>query len=162
MEVFEISKEMPVIRIYGLPKEITEKELNEAEETIQKKVANTKWLPITPRQIAVLFIPDMREKKTGEIIVVEIGNMLDDEKLTSALLFRIAEKVGDFFLIASRAESETSLDSAIYFMIRSCNDSIPQILSFELDIEINTDLRIAYCVLRIAFSFGFRVSGLRV
>ena len=87
---------MPVIKVWCLPADQAEEDLNRLHQTIVAAVVGISELGLRDQNdMTVLFPPDMMVYGLGEVIVVEINGLLAKPEQTPQVYGRLATSVGE-------------------------------------------------------------------
>ncbi len=86
---------MPVIKIWCLPANQTEKKLNKVHQSIVSAVVGIPELGLKDQNdMTCLFVPDLMSYGLGEEIIVEIGGLFEKPERTKEIRQQLAKNVG--------------------------------------------------------------------
>jgi len=86
---------MPVIKVWCLPKDQSEDDLNRLHKSIVKAVVSVSELGLKDENdMTCLFVPDLMSYGLGEEIIVEIGGIFEKSERTDEVRQRLAMSVG--------------------------------------------------------------------
>jgi len=86
---------MPVIKVWCLPADQTEEDLNRLHKSMVKAVTSVSELGLkTENDMTCLFVPDLMTYGLGGEIIVEISGLFEKSERTEEVRQRLAENVG--------------------------------------------------------------------
>lgn len=86
---------MPIIKIWCLPPQQTEQDLNRLHQAIVTAVVGVTELGLKDEtEMTCLFVPDLMAYGLGDEIIVEITGLFEKPERTKEVLQRLAENVG--------------------------------------------------------------------
>lgn len=98
---------MPVIKVWCLPANQTEEDLNRLHKAIVEAVVSVSELGLkSENDMTCLFVPDLMSYGLGEEVIVEISGLYDKPERTDEVRHKLAESVG-------RSVKELYLDARV-------------------------------------------------
>ena len=86
---------MPVIKVWCLPADQTEENLNRLHQAIVKAVISISELGLkSEKEMTCLFVPDLMSYGLGEEIIIEICGLYDKPERTDNVKQNLSESVG--------------------------------------------------------------------
>lgn len=85
---------MPIIKVFGLPERMEEKDIVSLWEEIRSTVASVEELRITEEQVTVYFPSDRLKTGLGEEVTIEVTGLFEKSERTPAVRRQLAEKLG--------------------------------------------------------------------
>lgn len=86
---------MPIIKVWCLPENVTERGFHELLEGIVAAVVGVPELGLRDEDMTILFPPDRVKWGLGEEIIVEIGGLFIKPERTKGVRNRLAQRVGE-------------------------------------------------------------------
>ena len=86
---------MPVIKVWGLPDDLSENDLLELYEKINNVVVSVKGLNLSKEDLTILFPADRMKYGLGDEIIIEISGFFQKHAMLQSVFNRLAESVGE-------------------------------------------------------------------
>jgi hypothetical protein len=104
---------MPIIKVWCLPANQTEEDLNKLHRTIVAAVVSVSELKLKDQNdMIMLFPPDLMQYGLGTEIIIEIGGLFEKPERTEEVRQRLAKTVGlEVHNLYPRAKVECSIQS---------------------------------------------------